>query len=294
MRVACLHPSPTEILCAIGGQAFLVGRTHACDAPGIEDIPILTRPRAPEGPSPPARARPYHTPLAERLKDLRPDLVLTLADPDDPEPPGLREITPNLRVFRPRSIEDALDEMLTVGVILGLQHAAADAVARLRDRLFSAQERVNAYISGPRIAVIESIRPLTVAGLWTVQLIERAGGTQPLNPTHMPAGAGTGAGMLQAQRTAGPPRTISLLDLAQVDRIIIAPRGQGPAASRDAQLVLATQPQWASLPAVKAGAIRTLDGDRAFGRPGPRLAATLEWLVAWINDPNAPGPSEDI
>lgn len=294
MRVACLHPSPTEILCAIGGRAFLVGRTHACDAPGIEDIPILTRPRPTEGPSPPAGAHPHLAPLAERLRDLRPDLVLTLAGPDDPEPPGLREITPNLRVFRPRSIEDALDEMLTVGSIIGLHHAAGDAVARLRDRLFSAQERVNAYTSGPRIAVIESIHPPTVAGHWTAQLIERAGGRHPLNPTHVPAGAGTGAGMLQAQRTAGPPRTIDLHDLALVDRIILAPRGQGPTASRAAARELATQAEWASLPAVAAGAICTLDGDRAFGRPGPRLAATLEWLVAWIDRPNTQGPTTDM
>ena len=43
MRVITLTPSATELVCAIGGQSLLVGRSHDSNAPrGIEDVPAVT------------------------------------------------------------------------------------------------------------------------------------------------------------------------------------------------------------------------------------------------------------
>src|SRR5690242_18844866 len=42
-RVVSVLPSATEILCAIGGQPLLVGRSHEDNyPPGLEHIPIVT------------------------------------------------------------------------------------------------------------------------------------------------------------------------------------------------------------------------------------------------------------
>ena len=46
MRIVSLLPSSTEIVCALGLEADLVGRSHECDFPvGIEALPVLTAPR---------------------------------------------------------------------------------------------------------------------------------------------------------------------------------------------------------------------------------------------------------
>ena len=46
MNVISLLPSATEVLCAIGGESMLVGRSHECDFPAtITDRPVLTRQR---------------------------------------------------------------------------------------------------------------------------------------------------------------------------------------------------------------------------------------------------------
>ena len=53
MRIASLLPSATEIVCALGARAELVGISHECDYPvGVglglgaqEPVPVLTRPR---------------------------------------------------------------------------------------------------------------------------------------------------------------------------------------------------------------------------------------------------------
>ena len=46
MRVVSLLTSATELLCEIGGEHLLVGRSHECDYPvTIRDLPVLTRQR---------------------------------------------------------------------------------------------------------------------------------------------------------------------------------------------------------------------------------------------------------
>jgi iron complex transport system substrate-binding protein len=49
-RVVSLLPSATEIVCALGAEAELVGVSHECDFPeGIVGRPVLTRARIPTG-----------------------------------------------------------------------------------------------------------------------------------------------------------------------------------------------------------------------------------------------------
>ena len=45
-RVVSLLPSATEMVCAVGARAGLVGRSHECDFPAdVATVPVLTRPR---------------------------------------------------------------------------------------------------------------------------------------------------------------------------------------------------------------------------------------------------------
>jgi iron complex transport system substrate-binding protein len=45
-RVASLLPSATEIVCSLGLEQALVGRSHECDFPsGIAHLPVLTAPK---------------------------------------------------------------------------------------------------------------------------------------------------------------------------------------------------------------------------------------------------------
>jgi len=144
-----------------------------------------------------------------------------------------------------------------VGEAVGLEDNATKAVVELRGRLHSAQDFVNPYTEGPTVGFLESIDPLRVPGLWTVQLIERAGGKHPWNPT---------------VAAEGP------------EFLVIAPRGLNLAQTRAAVAEIATQSWFQSLPAVKAGNVALVDGNQSFNRPGPRLVDAFEFLVGFLND----------
>src|SRR5438445_792476 len=88
VRIVSLLPSATEIVCALGARAELVGRSHECDfPPDVERVPVLTSSRV--GPLPSSQAIDasvrdvLRDALAiyqidvERLRESAPDVIVT-------------------------------------------------------------------------------------------------------------------------------------------------------------------------------------------------------------------------
>ena len=45
-RVVSLIPSATEMVCALGCESWLVGRSHECDfPPSVQSLPVCTEPK---------------------------------------------------------------------------------------------------------------------------------------------------------------------------------------------------------------------------------------------------------
>src|SRR3954451_7752287 len=91
MRIISLLPSLTELVCALGRGADLVGVTHECDVPAdvVAALPRLTRSRiAADAASAAidaavvAQGGHLYDLDAPRLAELRPDLILTQAQCD--------------------------------------------------------------------------------------------------------------------------------------------------------------------------------------------------------------------
>lgn len=311
MRVVSLLPSATEILCQIGGGHLLVGRSHECDHPGtILDRPVLTAQRISNTIAPGALApdpaeidrqvraqltsgQSLYTVDAQRLKDLRPDLILTqdLCQVCSIDLETVRRIaadmspSPEIVSLNPHTVEDVLEDHLTIGHAVGMEDAAIAAVSALRERMYQAIEYVNAFTEGPSIAFLEWTDPLFVGGHWTPQLIERAGGTHPLNPPVASPESGTAEGMQQAYRKAGKSVRIpsEILVASKPDMLIVCPCGIDLNAAREMTRALAREPWWDRLPAARAGAVAIVDGNQYFNRPGPRLVDCFEFLVGLIN-----------
>ncbi len=304
MRVVSLVPAATEILCAIGGRPMLVGRSHECDfPPGLESSSVLCGPTvAARDPSSidaaVRRAMDDHSPLytldAPQLRTLRPDVILTqdLCRVCSIDMQTVRQVAasmsppPRVLSLDPHTVEGVLDDILRVGEAVGLERSAEALVSSLRERMFRAMDHVTPLVDGPCVAVLEWTDPIYIAGHWTPQLVERAGGRHPLNPTAAPAEAGAAMGPMQAARRAGksvpvPPQALAS---SRPEFLVICPCGRTLDQAREDAATLAREPWWSDLPAVRSGRVALVDGTQMFTRPGPRLIDALEWLVGWLNE----------
>ena len=290
MRVVSLLPSATELLCAVGGEGLLVGRSHECDhPPSVTRLPALTAGRSTATVSAAIDAQvrdaladeaggpaSLYTLDGELLADLRPDVILTQdlcavcsihLDTVRAAAAGLPG-PPRIVSLNPASVEDVLEDLLTVGDAVGRRPQANAAMVALRERYFSALNFVNAYAPRPQVAFLEWMDPLFVGGHWTPQLIEAAGGRHSLNPP----------GAVSRQITAED------LVSAQPERLIICPCGYDLEAVRRELDDLTGRSWWRALPAVTDRRVVMVDGNAMFNRPGPRLVDAVCWLVGWIND----------
>lgn len=300
-RVVSLLPSATEILGALGGLHLLVGRSHECDHPPGLNLPFLTT-QAIHARDPAqidrqvretlAQGRPLYSLDTKMLQALEPDVILTqdLCRVCSIDLESVRRVAAGLpkpaRIvsLNATTLEGVLDDCLRVAHAVGLD--PHPLVASLRERLFAAQEFVNPYALAPSVALLEWTDPLFCAGHWTPQMIERAGGTHPLNPTRADERAGAAVGPQHAARRAPASRTITPEELVQSrpEFLIVAPCGLSLENARAAARQLAAQTWWQDLPAVLRGRVAIVDGNQMFNRPSPRLLDAFEWLVGFLND----------
>ena len=314
IRVASLLPSATESLLEITGGLHhplvqLVGRSHECDwppGPHLAAIPVLTgqRTRFESSAQVDAAVRAQltsgqslYTLDTGLLARLKPDVILTqdlcqvcsidlntVRSVVAAMPPANR---PEIVSLNPTTFEAVFDDLLTIGRSVGLESAAPPRRSVCVSASSRAEEFVTPFLDGPAVAFLEWTDPIFIGGHWTPQLIERAGGRHPLNPSAPLAGAGAAQGPIgQSLRAAGKSVRIpeEVLAASRPEALIVCPCGLSLEQAWGETTRLAEKPWWRDLPAVKRGRVAVVDGSQMFNRPGPRLVNALEWLVGWMND----------
>jgi iron complex transport system substrate-binding protein len=325
LRLVSLVPSTTEILAALGLSSWLVARTHECDHPAsILHAPAITTPRFSQdltaqqidqqmrhlaSTSPDAHAPASASLLDEpTLRALRPDMIFTQAlcgvcALDGPAIVHLASTLPSqprVVVSSPQSIEGIFDSILQIAEAIDhelsarspspsnlIAQRALDLCTRLRGRMYELADYANPYASIATVALIEWLDPLYIAGHWAPQLVERAGGLHPLNPTVPVANAGGAAGPIgQTQRHAGKSIRVpaDILLASQPDVLIIAPCGRTLDQALADTRAISNQPWFASLRCVQQGRVAIVDGTTTFSRPGPRIVDAYAFLVGYLND----------
>ena len=275
MRIVSLLPSATEIVYALGLDDQLAGVTFECDEPAVARMEkaVVVGGRDTSGMTPAAidayvrsqlaAGEDLYTLRADALAALAPDLILTqdlcrvCALPAGHVEDALDYLgcTAEVVSLDPRSLDDVLATILTVGKHAGAQPQAERLVAALRLRLAAVADRV-AGRRRPAVAVIEWTDPPFTAGHWVPDLVTAAGG----HPVAASAGGRSEQASWQQIAAARP------------EIVVVAPCGFGlDAAAAQAELVareLPGLPVWA------------IDADGLVVRPGPRLVDGVEALAA--------------
>jgi iron complex transport system substrate-binding protein len=282
-RIVTLLPSATEIVCALGFEDQLVGRSHECDfPPEVVRVPALTEAKFnPEGTSAQIDQRvkkivgdalSVYRVDAARLRDLRPDVIVTQSQCEvcavserDVEAAvaewlGLR---PKIVSLAPYGLDDIFTDMQRVADALDAPARGTELVKRLRARLAAIKEKGRQASERPGVATIEWIDPLMAAGNWMPTLVEMAGGVNLFGK------AGEHSPWMKFEDLAAK----------DPDVILILPCGFDMDRAAQDLPALTTHPDWNGLPAVRARRVFMADGNQYFNRPGPRIAESLEILA---------------
>ncbi len=285
-RICSLLPSATEIVCALGLSDRLVGVTHECDfPPAVRQKPRVTSSVIDsEGLSGAEIDQAVRDSLAEEatiyhldrnlLDHLRPDLILTqeLCDvcavgADLVEETVATLVRPPMVVsLEPRTLNEVLESVLTVGRLTGAEQRATELVQQLQARLDRVREAVRERPVVPALT-LEWVDPVFVGGHWVPEMVRIAGGRDVLG------------------QAGQPSRQVTWQDVADShpEVVIAMPCGFGVERSAEELSRAALPPEWDGLPAVRADRVFVVDGSSYFNRPGPRLIEGVEILASLLH-----------
>ena len=286
-RVVSLIASATEIVCALGFEDELVGRSHECDyPPGVERLPACCSSKVKVEASSKEIDDQVRSLVGDGLSVYRvdPDLLNRLAPTvivtqtqcevcaaslQDVERAVCELVTssPAIVSLEPMALGDVWKDIRSVASALGEPARADELVARLTARLDALRARTRSLESRPSVGCIEWTDPLMMAGNWVPELVEIAGGTDPLGE------AGKHSGYVEIER------------LVEVDPDLIAimPCGFDIERARREMTALVTRPEWEQLSAVRNGRVVMTDGNQYFNRPGPRVVESAEILAECLH-----------
>ena len=281
MRVVSLLPSATEMVHFVGADGTLVGVTHECDyPPAVSELPKLT--------STPIDHRTMTSAeidaaIGERLTDegsiyaldaglleeLEPDLVITqgLCDVCAVSMELVEEAVAKMRKkpavisLNPTSLQEVLDDAITVGKALGREDVARAEVARLEEKLARLEKTVSG-LDRPTVGCIEWLYPPFSAGHWVPEMVRIAGGEELF------ADVGERSGRLTWERVLE----------ADPEALVLMPCGFDTGRALQEARSLTEVPGWLDAAAVKNDRVWVVDANSYFSRPAPRLVRGVEIL----------------
>ena len=289
MRIVSLVPHATELLFALGLGEEVVAVTHECDYPPQAcERARITRDVLPAG----LGAREIDTAVRERtlageaiyeldreaLAAAKPDLIVTQAlcpvcAVSYADVAAIaRELPSRPRVIAldPNTLAETHADVRTLAAVTGREAAGARLVADASARI----ERVRLAVRArprPRVLALEWLDPPYVAGHWTPQMIELAGGEDV------------------AGSPGEPSRTEDWEALAAAEpQVVIAmPCGYDADRARAEALAYA-----GALERLGAQRVVAVDASAYFSRPGPRLTDGVELLAHILHPEHVPPPPQ--
>ena len=291
-RIVSLLPSATEIVCALGLEKRLVGRSHVCDFPeSIQHLPVCTATKLNESVASRELDRAVKDRLqnalslyeidVDKLQQLQPDLILTQAQCevcavslDEVEQAVGQWIgaRPQILSLSPQSLADVWEDLRRVAVALGVAEHGKALVKKLKFRAVDVIEKSCMVKRRPSVACLEWIEPLMAAGNWVPELVDLAGGRN----------------LFGEPGKHSPWLAWEAVVKANPEVIVVMPCGFDLKRTRQEMAALTSLPGWGKLRAVKRQQVFLADGSQYFNRPGPRLVESLEILAELLHPESFP------
>lgn len=282
-RIVSLIASATEIVCALGFEREMVGRSHECDyPPSVKSLPQLTSPKFNvEGASYEIDVRVkqivqeslgVYRVDAAKLDQLKPTHIITQTQCEvcavslkDVEQAVCEMVAskPAIVSLSPDSMADIWRDIRRVAAALEATDRGERLINELENRMNQISELSRGLESKPAVASVEWIEPLMAAGNWMPELVEMAGGIN----------------LFGEAGKHSPWMTWDEVVSKDPDIIFVSPCGFDIDRTLQEMHLLMERPAWNDLKAVRAGRVFVADGNQFFNRPGPRVVESLEILA---------------
>jgi iron complex transport system substrate-binding protein len=282
VRIVSLVPSATEMLFALGLGGEVIAVTHECDyPPAVAELPRVTRDVLPPGLDAAGidaavrerteRGESIYELDADLLAELRPDLIVTQAlcavcavSFDDVRSiAGRIDPEPQVVSLDPNTLGEVLGNVRTLAEVAERRDEGVELMRSAAERIDRVRLAVRA-VARPRVAALEWLDPPFVAGHWTPQLIDYAGGEDVL-----------GFPGERSEQT-----TWETVAASQPEVVVVMPCGYDLARAREESELHRDR-----LDALGAARVVAVEAAAYFSRPGPRLVDGLE-LLAWLLHPD--------
>jgi iron complex transport system substrate-binding protein len=291
VRIVSLVPSATELLFALGVGGEVTAVTHECDhPPEVLELPKITRDVIGPGLPPDAIDRAVRE-LTEQgrsiyeldehaLRSLAPDLIVTQAlcavcavSYDDVRAIAERmDPAPEVLALDPHTLGEVLGDVRRLAQATDTKDAGVELVQEAAARI----DRVRVAVRDAppvSVAALEWLDPVYVAGHWTPQLIEYAGGIDLFG--------------LPGERSE--TRTWEELAAARPEVVVCMPCGYDAERAHEEAESYADE-----LAALGAGRVVAVDAAAYFSRPGPRLVDGLELMAHILHPDRVPEASGEV
>lgn len=291
-RIVSLLPAATEIAAGLGLMKDVVGVSHECDYPAeandrprVTYCPVhnagLTSREVDEWVRRALRENGTIYTIDEPLmRELRPDVILTQKLCDVcavgygtvarlaqtlPGPPQVVNLEPS-------SLSDIFEDIRRVANACGVSQRGVGVVAELTSRVDRVRDRTANITDRPRCFLMEWVDPPFCSGHWGPELVEIAGGYDPLGRRHQPSAEIKWEAVVEAQ-----PQVI-----------VLALCGYNNERARADYELIKKFPGFDLLPAARNGRIYIVDANAYFSRPGPRIVDSLEQLAGILHPDRFP------
>jgi len=285
-RIVTFLPSATELIYSLGADDKLFGVTHECNYPSD----AKTKPRIITSSFDPAsmsskqiddkicqlmtEGKEIYNLNEENLLNARPDLIISqdICEVCSAHTEHVKmamdmlEKKPEVYTMDPHDVDEILVSIRDISKMIGKEKDGNELVDSLSKRLEFVKSKT--FEERPKVVAIEWVDPFFTSGHWIPEMIESAGGENLISTEKMPS------------------RKMKLEEIREVNPDIIVMMPCGFDVKRtisEYNSVLAENPDWNELKAVKENNVYAVDANSYFSKPSLRTITGIEVLAKIIH-----------
>ena len=285
-RIVTFLPSATELIYSLGADDKLFGVTHECNYPSS----AKTKPQVISSVFDPASmsskqiddkicqlmtdGKEIYNLNRENLLNAKPDLIISqnICEVCSAHTEHVKiavdmlEKKPEVYTMDPHDVDEILVSIMDISKMIGKEKEGNELVDSLSKRLGFVKSKT--FEERPKVVAIEWVDPFFTSGHWIPEMIESAGGENLISTEKMPS------------------RKMKLEEIQKVNPDIIVMMPCGFDVKRtisEYNSVLAENPDWNELKAVKENNVYAVDANSYFSKPSLRTITGIEVLAKIIH-----------